>query len=287
MRRAFAVRLIAGAAVLAGAWAAFTQQNNKQAPQPMKLNKIADDLYELEQNGNGNVAIYLTNDGVILVDDKFEQNYDEIMANVKKLSDKPVKYVLNTHQHGDHTGSNAKMIANGVEIFIHKNARANMLKGKQPGVPQIAYADQLQVTLGGKEVDAYYNGRGHTNGNVAIYFPALRVVHTGDLFTTSAGAGAVAPILDYANGASAVEWPKTLDGILKLDFDTVIPGHGALMKRADLEKFRDGFLTMETRVRDMARQNKSRDDISKMLQSDFGWGTLNAGGLDRMMAELK
>lgn len=145
----------------------------------------------------------------------------------------------------------------------------------------------MQVVLGGKEVDAYYNGRGHTNGDVAIYFPALRVVHTGDLFTTSAGAGTVAPILDYNNGASAADWPKTLDGILKLDFDTVIPGHGALMKRADLEKFRDGMVTMEARVRDMARQSKSRDEISKMLQSDYGWGALNTGGLDRMIAELK
>jgi glyoxylase-like metal-dependent hydrolase (beta-lactamase superfamily II) len=229
MRRALLTRFLAGIAVLAGAWAAFTQQN-KQAPQPMKVNKITDDLYELEQSGNGNVAIYLTNDGVILVDDKFEQNYDEIMANVKKLSDRPIKYVLNTHQHGDHTGSNAKMIADGVQIIIHKNARANMVKGKQPGVPQMAYADQFQLVLGGKEV---------------------------------------------------------LEGILKLDFDTVIPGHGALMKRADLEKFRAGFLSMQTRVRDMSRQNKSRDDISKMLQMDFGWGALNTGGLDRMIAELK
>lgn len=127
--RTLLIRLVAGAAVLAGAWAAFTQQQNKQAPAPMKLNKIADDLYELEQSGNGNVAIYLTDDGVILVDDKFEQNYDEIMANVKKLTAKPVKYVMNTHQHGDHTGSNAKLMATGVEIFIHKNARANMVKG--------------------------------------------------------------------------------------------------------------------------------------------------------------
>ena len=209
MRRTVILRLIAGAAVLAGAWAAFTQQN-KQAPQPMKVNKITDDLYELEQSGNGNVAVYLTNDGVILIDDKFEQSYDEIMANVKKLTDKPIKYVLNTHQHSDHTGGNAKMLANGVQILIHKNARANMLKGNQPGLPQVTYADQAQVFLGGKEVDAYYNGRGHTDGDVAIYFPALRVVHTGDLFTTSAGAGTVAPILDYANGASAAEWPQYL-----------------------------------------------------------------------------
>ncbi len=285
MRRTLLVRLLAAFGVLAGAWVAYTQ--NKQAPLPFKVNKIADDLYDLEQAGNGNVAIYLTDDGVILVDDKFEQNYDEIMDNVRKLSSKPVKYVMNTHQHGDHTGSNVKMIANGAQIVIQRNARANMVKGKQAGLPQVTFGDQAQVFLGGKEVDAYYNGRGHTNGDVVIYFPALKAVHTGDLFTTSAGAGTVAPILDYNNGGSAAEWTRTLDGVLKLDFDTVIPGHGALTNRAELEKFRAGFASMQARVRDMSRQSKSRDEIARMLQMDFGWGAMNLNGVDRMIAELK
>ncbi len=143
--------------------------------------------------------------------------------------------------------------------------------------------------LGGKEVDAYYNGRGHTNGDVAIYFPALRVVHTGDLFTTSAGAGTVAPILDYTNGASAADWPQTLDGDAEARFRHRDSGPWRADEARDLEKFRAGFLTMQTRVRDMARQNKTRDDISKMLETDFGWGSTGMGmnSLDRMIAELK
>jgi len=232
MRRALLTRFLAGIAVLAGAWAAFTQQN-KQAPQPMKVNKITDDLYELEQSGNGNVAIYLTNDGVILVDDKFEQNYDEIMANVKKLSDRPIKYVLNTHQHGDHTGSNAKMIADGVQIIIHKNARANMVKGKQPGVPQMAYADQFQLVLGGKEV---------------------------------------------------------LEGILKLDFDTVIPGHGQITTKEGLKTYRDNIAKEITRVRGLIREGKSQDDVAKVMTAEYAWapGSLNMQwSLPGMMTELK
>jgi glyoxylase-like metal-dependent hydrolase (beta-lactamase superfamily II) len=152
-----------------------------------ELNKISHDLYELEGDG-GNVAVYLTDEGVIVVDEKFERNYGDIMANIKKLSDKPVKYVLNTHQHGDHTGSNEKMKANRVQVTAHRNALANMVAGKQPGLPHVTFTNQEQVYLGGKEVDAYYNGRGHTNGDVVIYFPALRVLHTGDLSPPTAKA---------------------------------------------------------------------------------------------------
>jgi glyoxylase-like metal-dependent hydrolase (beta-lactamase superfamily II) len=287
MSKSLLIRLVAGTFALGGVWVAYTQ--NKQAPAAMVVNKVTDDLYELEQNGNGNVAVYLTDDGVILVDDKFEQSHDDIMANVKKLTSKPVKYVLSTHHHQDHTGGNAKMQAENVIIVAQRNARANMVNGKQSGLPPITFGDQAQVFLGGKEVDLFYNGRGHTNGDVVAYFPALKIVHTGDLFTTSGGAGSVAPILDYAGGASVADWPKTIDGILKLDFETVIPGHGPISKRADLEKFRAGLASLQTRVRDMSRQSKTRDDISKMLQTDFGWGATGMGmnSLDRMIAEVK
>lgn len=287
MSRALLIRLAASTFALGCAWMAYTQ--SKQAPAAMVVNKISNDLYELEQNGNGNVAVYLTDDGVILVDDKFEQSHDDIMANVKKLTSKPVKYVLSTHHHQDHTGGNAKMQAENVIIVAQRNARANMVNGEQSGLPPITFGDQAQVFLGGKEVDLFYNGRGHTNGDVVAYFPALKIVHTGDLFTTSGGAGSVAPILDYAGGASVADWPKTIDGILKLDFETVIPGHGPISKRGDLEKFRTGLASLQTRVRDMSRQNKTRDDISKMLQTDFGWGATGMGmnSLDRMIAEVK
>jgi len=286
MRKTLLVRAMAGVAVFAGAWVAYTQ--NQPQAQPLKVNKIANDLYELEGDASGNVAVYLTDEGVIVVDDKFERNYSDIMANIKKLTDKPVKYVLNTHQHGDHTGGNEKMKMGGVELIAHRNARFNMANGKQPGLPQVTFADQAQVFLGGKEVDAYYNGRGHTNGDVVIYFPALKVLHTGDLFTTN-GQGNVAPLVDYNGMGSAIEWTKTLDGVLKLDFDTVIPGHGSISKRVDLEKYRAGFERMQTSIRSLSRQDKNRDEVLKMLVSDFGWqqSGLGTNQLDRVIDELK
>jgi glyoxylase-like metal-dependent hydrolase (beta-lactamase superfamily II) len=285
MSKALLIRSLGGIALCFGAWVAYTQ--NQPAAQPLKVNKIANDLYELEGDG-GNVAIYLTDEGVIVVDDKYERNYNDIMDNIKKLTDKPVRYVLNTHQHGDHTGGNEKMKSGGVQVIAHRNARVNMVAGKQPGLPHVSFTDQAQVYLGGKEVDAYYNGRGHTNGDVVIYFPALRVLHTGDLFTTN-GQGSVAPLVDYNAMGSAVDWTKTLDGVLKLDFETVIPGHGPISKKADLQKYRDGFEKMQTNIRTMSRQGKSKDEVLKMLVADFGW-TANGFGVnsvDRMMTELK
>jgi glyoxylase-like metal-dependent hydrolase (beta-lactamase superfamily II) len=273
MRKSTIVRLAAGALFLVGAWAAYTQtpQGGKLA-----LEKVKDDLYVISNDG-GNVAAYVTNEGVIVVDDKFDADVAEILAKIKSVTDRPVKYVLNTHQHGDHTGGNQKLLPTA-EIIIHENARANMVTGKMPGIPRVSYRDETGVYLGGKEVLAKHFGRGHTNGDAAIYFPALKVVHTGDLFV------ATTPFIDYSAGASAKEWTATIDGILQWDFNTVIPGHGPVSKRADLIKFRDNFAKMRTRVTGMARGGSSNDDISKILTTEFGW-TMRS--LDGLLAELK
>ena len=111
------------------------------------------------------------------------------------------------------------------EIIAHRNVRENFLRNKQPGAPRVVFRPGPSVFLGGVEVRAYHFGRGHTNGDAVIYFPDLRVIHTGDLITEGM------PVMDYRNGASAVEWVKVLDEILKLDFDIVIPGHGPLLTK--------------------------------------------------------
>ena len=267
---------------------------NPSAPPSLTIEKIKDDLYAIIGDG-GNVAVYITNEGVILIDDKFERDYTDILAKVKSVTDQPVKYVLNTHQHGDHTGGNAKMLAASVEILAHKNARANMVAGNMPGVPRISFSDETEVFLGGKEVRAHYFGRGHTNGDAVIYFPAAHVVHTGDLFTvaTSTAPVTVAPFIDYSAKGSVVDWTKTLDGVLNSgwDFDTVIPGHGPVSKRTDLAAYRQNFEKMRTRVSSMVRSKKSKDDVAKMLTAEFGWSAnpqaLGTRSIEPMMAELR
>src|SRR5262245_30290834 len=133
MTRALWIR--AGITVLAagGLWVALTQQPQQQPP--LTVEKIADDLHVIVGSG-GNVGVLSVPEGVILVDDKFDRNVPEILEKVKSITDKPVKYVVNTHHHGDHTGGNTTLIKT-VDIVAHDNVYTNMMNGKQPGPPQI------------------------------------------------------------------------------------------------------------------------------------------------------
>ncbi len=229
------------------------------------MEKVSANLYVIIGNG-GNVAVMPTNEGVLVVDDKFAQDAPEIMAKIKSISDKPVRYVLNTHQHGDHTGGNDAMLALGAQVLIHKNARDNMLAAKQPGLPQITYADEAQVFLDGKEVQAHHLGRGHTNGDAVIYFPSERVLHTGDLFVNG-----IAPFIDYSAHGSIVEWDQTLEKALAYDFDTVIPGHGPVAKKADLVKWRQTLATLRTRAK-TACAGGAADAVKRIDAKDLGMG---------------
>jgi cyclase len=266
MKKAFLVRAFAVAVSAGGLWVGLTQP---PAP-PLTVEKIADDLHVIVGSG-GNVAVLTTAEGMILVDDKFERNVPEILAKVKAISDKPIRYVLNTHHHGDHTGGNRKLMEMPIEFIIQKNARANMMKASQPGPPRITFSDETAVYLGGKEVHARYLGRGHTNGDAVIYFPAHKVIHTGDLFGTGA------PIIDYANGGSGLAWINTVDEILKIDFEKIIPGHGNISTRADLVKWKKTFETVRDSVSELKGQGKTKADVAKLIKLDeLGWP---AGGL--------
>jgi glyoxylase-like metal-dependent hydrolase (beta-lactamase superfamily II) len=262
--------------------------------------------------------VYVTSEGVVLVDDMFDRNHADILAQVKSITDKPLKYVINTHQHDDHAGGDMKMLPIA-EVIAHRNARANLVHIRQPyyedtpgtpiGLPRLTFSDEASVFLGGKEVRAKYFGRGHTSGDAIVYFPDLKVVHTGDLFLGRRPARDGAPAqsrpagvniyVDYAQGGSFFDWTKTLDGALTLDFDTVIPGHGPVSSKADVAAFRADIDTMRTRLAGMVRQGKTKDDMVNTLEADYGWrakgcpptpptpGCLQFQQADAMYAELK
>ena len=291
MSRTTLVRLSAGILFLGGAWVAYTQNQGKQGPPPLALNKVKDDLYEIEGDG-GNVAVYLTDEGVILVDDKFDQDHEGIMDKVKSVTNKPIKYVLSTHYHADHSGGNAKMLPIA-EVISTTNARINIQKHIQSNAPpdvqpaRVTFDHEASVVLGGKEVRAHFFGRGHTNGDAVMYFPADRAVHTGDLMSGTT------PLIDYPGGGSVVEWTKTLDAVMSTsgwDFDTVIPGHGAVTNKAGLKTYRDNVEKLRNRAQAVVRQGKSVEELGKVMTADFGWqpGSLNfQWSLPGMMTELK
>ena len=221
----------------------------------------------------GNVAVRVTNGGVILVDNKFPHSFEMITTEVRKITSLPIKYVLDTHHHADHSGSNADFMAIG-EVIAHKNARGNIVRNNQPGAPRIVYSDETSIFLGGVEAQAHHFGRGHTNGDSVIYFPDLKTVHTGDLFIWGqrSDGSTLSPFMDYGNGGSGLEWTATLDGLLELDFDTVIPGHGPILTKDEVRTFRGRMQTLQARMRAAIADGVSRDDVPNRVDtSDLDW----------------
>ena len=299
-----------------GTWLVFTQAPPRP---PARTEQVTKDLYLMSGEG-GNVAAYVTSEGVVLVDDMYDRNHADILAAVKQITDRPLKYVFNTHQHDDHAGGNARLLPLA-EVIAHRNARANLAAKKQPffeetpgapiGLPRVTFSDEASVFVGGKEVRAYHFGRGHTNGDAIIYFPDEKVIHTGDLYlATRAPQGrgtAAAPdrpvgvtmYVDYAQGGSFIDWTRTLDRALALDVERVIPGHGPIATRADLARYRADLETMRNRVAGLIRQRRTRDEMVRIMETDYGWratgcppsplrsGCLQYQQIDAMLEELK
>src|SRR5262245_54232813 len=194
MRRVSLVSAFVAIFALQCAWTVYTQ--NAKMPLPLRIAQVKGDVYLISGDG-GNVAAYVTGEGVILVDDMFDRNHADILAQVKSVTSQPLRYVINTHQHDDHAGGDLKMLPIA-EVIAHRNVRANLDNIKQhydddaPGTPigppRVTFSDELSVHLGGKEVRAKYFGRGHTSGDAVVYFPDLKMIHTGDLFLARAAA---------------------------------------------------------------------------------------------------
>jgi cyclase len=268
MNRRLIARVSALALFILLAWIAYTQ--NQTQPAQLTINKVKDGLFEIEGDG-GNVAVLVTSEGVILVDDKYERDHDQIMDRIKSVTPQPVKYVFSTHYHEDHSGGNAKFLPTS-EIISTRNARTNILEHKQSnGSPdtkpaRVVFTDETSVFLGGREVRAHYFGRGHTNGDAVIYFPELRTIHTGDLMAGTS------PLIDYPGGGSLAEWGKTLSNAMAAwDFDTVIPGHGAVTNKAGLTTYRDNVEKLKARATALIREGKSQDELAKAMTAEYKW----------------
>ena len=230
----------------------------------LSIAQVKDGLHVITGPG-GNIGVRVTPEGVILIDDKYPQDFNEIQSLVATVSDLPVKYVINTHHHGDHSGSNTSFLQ-VADVIAHKNARDNMIRGDQDGPPRLIYTDQTSVFLGGAEVRAYYMGRGHTNGDSVVYFPDLKTVHGGDLLHGTA------PFIDYANGGSSRGWVNTMNNILSLDWNTAIPGHGEVMDRRDVLNFRNQMEAVRIRMAELVRQGLVAGDAPEAIKDpNLSW----------------
>jgi cyclase len=200
-----------------------------RGPQPpiSSIDKITNNLYFI-QNQGGNTAVFITANGVVLVDTKNPNNGQAILDQVKTVTDKTVTHIINTHTHADHTGSNAQFPAT-VEIVTHENTAANMMKMKnfaedatKHGLPDRTFKDKLTLLSGNDAIDLYYFGRAHTDGDTFVVFRNARVLHPGDAFASRAPGR-----IDAGNGGSGVEWANTITQAAKTirNVDIVVPSH--------------------------------------------------------------
>jgi len=255
-------------------------------PSKLELIKVQDDVYVIHNDYvPGNVTALITTEGVILVDDKFEVDHDNIVAMLKTVTAQPIKYVIDTHYHADHSGGNAKLQAGGTLAVASAQARARMVAGKQSGLVDITVEPRGTIHLGGKSAEIYWFGRAHTDGDVVVLFPQNRVIAMGDMYTNGEG---TPQLIDYAGGGSAKEWTATVEQALKLDFDTVVPGHGSVVPKRDMQAFRESTKRLTELISQMVRQSKTKADIEATMRAEFGWQDFHVQmALDGLINEMR
>jgi cyclase len=248
MRRGIVLGMIVGAGIALAALGTSAQQapsggrdggqgrgGGPAFPPISAPEKVANNLYMIPGQG-GNTAAFITATGVVLVDTKLANNGQAILDQVKTVTSKPVTHIINTHTHGDHTGSNDFFPAS-VEIVTQENTAANMKKmpafqeeAKKHGLPDRTFKDKMTLLRGKDAIDLYYYGAAHTDGDAFVVFRNLRVMHAGDAFANKGQ-----PLIDANNGGSGVAYPQTIakavGGIKNVDI--VITGHSTVMKWQD------------------------------------------------------
>ena len=250
------------------------QQPAQRAVLP-DLQKVKDNFYIIAASSpadrsmftGGNTGVFITDGGVVVVDTKLAGYGSDILAKIRAVTNKPVTTIINTHSHGDHTGSNDGFPAT-VDIVAHENTKANMMKmdafrsDQARFLPKRTYKDTMTIGSGKDRIDLYYFGAGHTSGDTWVVYPAIRVLQTGDMF-----AWKDAPLLDRANGGSGVEFPKTIAKALAAikDVDTVIPGHSPVMTPKDLQEYQRFTADLLAAVQAAKKAGKSAADAATTI----------------------
>lgn len=246
--------------------------------------KVGDGLYMLTGQG-GNIGLSVGDDGVFMIDDQFAPLTQKIKAAIKQISDKPVRFLINTHWHFDHTGGNENLGNDGVVIVAHENVRKRMSKDgfikafnkKVPAAPAIAlpvitFKDNIKFHLNNHEIKVLHQSNAHTDGDSIIFFKKANVIHMGDIFFNK-----MYPFMDASSEGAVNGMIRSVEMVLNLsDNETVIiPGHGPLANKKDLQAFHHMLTTVTKRMQKLINQGKSVEEIVAMKpNADFDqeWG---------------
>lgn len=233
-----------------------------------KLIKVSNKIYALQGKG-GNIGLSVGTDGVFMIDDQFADGIEEIQNDIKKLSDKPVRFLVNTHFHGDHTGGNPAMAQTGAVIISQENVRTRLLdviakeskKIADEALPIITFAEDISFYFNGEKIYVFHVHNAHTDGDAMVYFTQSNVLHTGDVFFNGKY-----PYIDIEHGGSIKGYIAGLDrALMVINEDTkIIPGHGDMGTYKDLMDTRDMLSILYKRVYNQYLGNKTEEAVAQM-----------------------
>ena len=287
MRRIQLLGVLIAAGALSMTVAAY-QQPQGEKPRVVEVEKLKDNLFVL-RGGGGNSGVFVMANGVAVVDTKNPGWGTPLLAKIKELTPKPVTLIINTHTHGDHVSGNVEFPAT-VDVVTHQNTAANMKKmapvaGFPPpekptpsifeqnqgrGLPKRTFNDRMTIGSGADQIDLHYFGRGHTDGDAWVLFPALRVVHAGDIFASNTGL----PLLDTNNGGSGVAIPDTLSkahAALSKSADQIITGHSTVLTMNDLRAWAEWNAGFLKEVVAAEKAGRTAEDFGKTWKQPASW----------------
>ncbi|MCH8334408.1 MAG: MBL fold metallo-hydrolase [Proteobacteria bacterium] len=223
----------------------------------MTVHPVSGNVSYIEGSG-GNIGLFTGDDGVFLIDDQYAPLTDKIVAAIRTVSPEPIRFLVNTHMHPDHTGGNENFGRMGTMIFGHDNVRSQMaLAGYTQEPPLVTFSKDMSFHINGETVHVFKTPDAHTNGDVYIKFESSNVIHAGDVYRTTSY-----PYIDTSNGGSFLGTIKAYDLLIEAsDADTkIVPGHGVISNVEDVRAFRDMMLVIRDRVAAAIREGKSLEE---------------------------
>ena len=251
-------------------FASINSLSAQEKPVEFTTFQLSDTVYMLKGRG-GNVGISTGEDGLYIIDDQLRPITEQLLQAIRKVSNKPIRFVLNTHYHADHVGGNETLGAAGAVVIAHDNIRKRMTTEQvsifsenttppyaKGALPVLTFNDRISLHLNGETATAYYVASGHTDGDSIIHFPASNVIHMGDMFFNG-----LYPYVDLDAGGSMQGLIAAADLALSMADDStrIIPGHGPLGMTEDLKNYRDYLIEASTNVQELIDQNMDLEQI--------------------------